>query len=206
MGGDCTPDDISKFSTIEDTFQTIAMKGASSASTVVGERPVFVDMQGKKDDDYTVGMKEVQLKVPQFKNDHAVILCGENVSVQRVFEAAKKVGYSPVIFPQSPTSDDLKQLHTWLRGTGGLLVTSNLQFSGMEASTCVFITNNIAEETGARSGLLRATARLVVVSYTKDVDLEEVKKHFIVHDTPTIREEVKKRRKEKRRREEGEGK
>ena len=62
-------------------------------------------------------------------------------------------------------------------------MTSNLQFAGMEASTCVLITNNIVEETGARSGLLRATARLVVVSYTKDVNLEEVKKRFWVHDS-----------------------
>ena len=62
-------------------------------------------------------------------------------------------------------------------------MTTNLQFAGMEASTCVFITNNIVEETGARSGLLRATARLVVISYAEEVDLEEVRKRFIVHDT-----------------------
>ena len=84
-------------------------------------------------------------------------------------------------------------------------MTSNLQFAGMEASTCVFITNNIVEETGARSGLLRATARLVVVSYTKDVDLVEVRKRFIVPDTPTIRavekKEERRKREEERRKE-----
>ena len=84
-------------------------------------------------------------------------------------------------------------LQTWLRGAGGLLVTSNLQFAGMEAPTCVFITNNLLEETGARSGLLRATSRLVVVSYTEDVHLEDVKKRFIVHDSQTIREKMVKR-------------
>ena len=76
-------------------------------------------------------------------------------------------------------------------------MTSNLQFAGMEAPTCVFITRNIVEEIGARSGLLRATSRLVVVSYTKDVDTEEVRKRFVVHDTTTIREEMRKEEKRK---------
>ena len=76
-------------------------------------------------------------------------------------------------------------------------MTSNLHFAGMEAPTCVFITKNIVEETGARSGLLRATSRLVVVSYTKDVDLEGVGKRFVVHDTTTIREEMRKEEKRK---------
>merc|ERR1712107_546435 len=74
-------------------------------------------------------------------------------------------------------------------GSRGVLVTSNLQFAGMEAPTCVFITKNIVEETGARSGLLRATSRLVVVSYTKDVDMKGVRKRFVVHDPRKKHEE-----------------
>ena len=70
-------------------------------------------------------------------------------------------------------------------------MTSNLQFSGMEASTCVFVTNNIVKEIGARSGLLRATARLVVVSFTKDIDIKEVEKHFVVYDMTKTKEEGK---------------
>ena len=69
-------------------------------------------------------------------------------------------------------------------------MTSNLQFAGMEAPTCVFITRNIVEEIGARSGLLRATSRLVVVSYTKDVDRLEVEKRFVVHDRKPLAAEV----------------
>ena len=80
-------------------------------------------------------------------------------------------------------------------------MTSNIQFSGMEASTCVFITSKLIEETGARSGLLRATSRLVVVSYTEDIDMEEVKKRFVVHDTTKLKEEWR-QREEKRRKEE----
>jgi len=67
-----------------------------------------------------------------------------------------------------------------------LLVTSNLQFAGMEASTCVFITKKLVEETGVRSGLLRATTRLVVVSYSEDIHPEEVTKRFLVKDKTGI--------------------
>merc|ERR550519_1004771 len=109
------------------------------------------------------------------------MLCGEGVSVEKVSQAVAQLGFNPTSFPQSPTAGQKQQLQTWLRGaTRGILVTSNLQFSGMEASTCVFITNGLVEETGARSGLLRATSRLVVVSYTKDIKREEVKMHFLV--------------------------
>ena len=72
-------------------------------------------------------------------------------------------------------------------------MTSNLQFAGMEAPICVFITRDIVMETGARSGLLRATSRLVVVSYSKDADMLDVRKRFVVHDSTTITEERKKK-------------
>ena len=71
-------------------------------------------------------------------------------------------------------------------------MTSNLQFSGMEASTCVFITRKLVEETGARSGLLRASTRLVVVLYSEDVDPEEAAKRFLVKDKAGIAEKKKK--------------
>ena len=67
-------------------------------------------------------------------------------------------------------------------------MTSNIQFSGMEASCCVFITKRLIEETGARSGLLRATTRLVVVSYTEGIDITEIKNRFLVYDTKTIKD------------------
>ena len=78
-------------------------------------------------------------------------------------------------------------------------MTSNLQFAGMEAPTCIFITNNIVEETGARSGLLRATSRLVVVSYAKEVDMKEVKKRFLIHDSPSMNEEERRKGEERKR-------
>merc|ERR1711963_1340571 len=103
-------------------------------------------------------------------SEHVVILCGKDVSLENVSKAVVEFGFNPISFPPTPTTEQMHQLKTWLSGPNGLLVTSNLQFAGMEAPTCVFITKNIIEETGARSGLLRATFRLVVVPYTEDVD------------------------------------
>ena len=117
-----------------------------------------------------------------------MILCGDGISLEKVFQAANKHGFNKVVFSPAPSDHEKKHLETWLKGAGGLPVTSSLQFAGREASTCIFITNNIVEETGARSGLLRATARLVVLSYSKDVNLEEVKKRFLVVDLTTIKE------------------
>ena len=40
---------------------------------------------------------------------------------------------------------------------------------------------------------MRATSRLVVVSYSKDIDMLDLRKQFVVHDSTTIREERKKK-------------
>ena len=93
-------------------------------------------------------------------------------------------------------------------------MTSNLQFAGMEASTCVFITKEFVAETGARSGLLRATSRLVVISYTKIIqkgqkyeDIQarvvtsnELKKNFQVLDLTEVRQQQLSSRREEEKR------
>ena len=187
--GACAPVDVSDFSRdlsgASRELNTCLIRGAASASTVVGRRPTFLSMGGIRDPNYKLALKEalegiLQLKAPL--TEHTVILCGEGVSVSKVSQGATMMGYSPSMFPQNPSNEDLNKLRTWLQGRGGLLVTSNLQFSGMEAFTCVFITNKITADVGVRSGLLRATTKLVVISYesqTKVVNLDEVKRHFL---------------------------
>ena len=208
--GSSAPDDISKLSLRGFSFQTCVIKGASNASTIVGMKPSFVNMPGTSYDDYTLAMQETLSKILKLKHqptEQAVILCGEGISVTKVSEAVNKLKFNPLTFPPTPTEDQKQNLHSWLQGNvGGLLVISNLQFSGMEASTCVFVTNNIVEEIGARSGLLRANTRLVVVSFTKEVDLEEVEKHFVVHDMTKTKEERMDKGKKRKREEEEEAK
>ena len=213
--GECVPEDISKFSKISENPQTSVISGAS-VSTVVGLRPTFINMEGVEDEDHSEGLRgalSVILKLKTSLEEHVVILCGEGISVDKVSQAVTKLSYNPTTISLKPNNEEYQQqqLRSWLKGTRGLLVTSNLHFAGMEAPTCVFMTRNIIEETGARSGLLRATSRLVVVSYTKDVDLEEVGKRFVVHYPPTLlgtirgeRKRKKKEAEEKRRREEEE--
>ena len=52
-----------------------------------GPRPIFVNMKRGDDEDYLLGMKEVQSKIPQFVNNHGAILCGEDISVDKVAKA-----------------------------------------------------------------------------------------------------------------------
>ena len=101
--------------------------------------------------------------------------------MDEVSRAAKVCGYSPTTFPPTPSDAEVQELRVWLSGSGGLLVTSNMQYSGMEAPTCLLITNSLPEETGARSGLLRATARLGVVSYDKQARMEVERGFTIVN-------------------------
>ena len=206
--GECVPEDISKFSKISENPQTSVISGAS-VSTVVGLRPTFINMEGVEDEYHSRALREalsVILKLKTSLEEHVVILCGEGISIDKVSQAATKLSHNPTTISLKPNNEEYQQqqLRSWLKGTGGLLVTSNLHFAGMEAPTCVFMTRNIIEETGARSGLLRATSRLVVVSYTKDVDLEEVGKRFVVHNSPTLLATIRGERKKKEAEEEEE--
>ena len=197
--GASVPEDVSKVKKGSNHVQTRVIREASSAHTVVGLRPSLII---RPDDmgtypvlhrDYTLVLTESLqqvLKLEANPTEYAVVLCGKMIPVPEVSEAITKLGYSPITLPQKPTDEERQKLRTWLR-TGGLLVTSSLQFVGMEASTCVFITENIVEETGVRSALLRATARLVVVSFTRGIDREEVLKRFLVNETPEAKVEWK---------------
>ena len=193
--GASAPEHISEFSTDAENFQTSVIRGASSASTVVGVRPTFIDMGGVLDADFSLGLQDALQRVLQLKQpptEHVAILCGEGVPMNLVSQTVNKLGYCPIMLPSKPSDSDMQQLKGWLLGTGGLLVTSNLQFAGMEAHTCVFITKKISEETGARSGLLRATTRLVVISYSENVKQEEILKHFFVDQTVAVRRKISK--------------
>merc|ERR1712203_471089 len=69
----------------------------------------------------------------------------------------------------------------WMEGSGGILVTHNRLFAGMEAPTVVLITKTLGtNETAVRSGMLRAVAKLVVISDRRDTNIEMVEKHFDV--------------------------
>ena len=69
------------------------------------------------------------------------------------------------------------------------MVTHNRLFAGMEAPTVVLITKTLGtNETAVRSGMLRAVAKLVVISDRRDTNIEMVEKHFDVIEMDDVNE------------------
>ena len=57
----------------------------------------------------------------------------------------------------------------------------------MQAPTAVLITKTLGtNETAVRSGMLRAVAKLVVISDRRDTNIEMVQKHFDVTELPDV--------------------
>ena len=68
-----------------------------------------------------------------------------------------------------------------LEGKGGILVTHNRLFAGMEAPTVIFITKTLGpNETAVRSGMLRAVAKLIVITDSADANIKNIEEHFDV--------------------------
>ena len=68
----------------------------------------------------------------------------------------------------------------WLKGPGGVLVTHNILYCGMEAEQVIMVSKSLNEEPNLRSGLLRAVADLIFISGGKmdQKRKDEIKEHF----------------------------
>ena len=78
------------------------------------------------------------------------------------------------------TAREVAGLTAWLRGAGGILVTHNKLYTGMEAPAVVFISARGGDDTGTRSGRLRAVARLVYISSSSGVDRDVLEQHYTI--------------------------
>merc|ERR1712080_555894 len=121
--GQSAPQEISELGTGTENFQTSVIKGATSTHTVVGMRPTYVDLhlglKGTTKEYYKLALEEVLLKVLRLKislTEHIVILCGEDISVAKVYHAAVDLGYNPTSFPPAPSENEVQQLCTWVKG------------------------------------------------------------------------------------------
>merc|ERR1719370_1950302 len=87
---------------------------------------------------------------------------------------------------EDPSPDQQRaDLIQWMEGPGGILVTHNRLFAGMEAPTVVLITKTLGtNETAVRSGMLRAVAKLVVITDVRDAKIKAIEKHFDVIEIP----------------------
>ena len=141
---------------------------------------------------------------------HIAILCGDMIQPREVWRTidylndtikphlydggveyysyAKAHHYSSAQHAVDPSpAQQRADLIQWMEGSGGILVTHNRLFAGMEAPTVVLITKTLGtNETAVRSGMLRAVAKLVVISDRRDTNIEMVQKHFDVKELPDI--------------------
>ena len=104
--GTSAPADISEFSKGAENFQTSVIRNASSASTVVGVKPTFINMGEVPDADFSLGLEEALVKVLQLKPSttaHVAILCGDGVSISTVSQTVHTLGFSPATFPSKPS-------------------------------------------------------------------------------------------------------
>ena len=67
----------------------------------------------------------------------------------------------------------------WL-SQGGVLVTHGALFSGLECTTVIWLTRNMGSSSLVRSSIMRAVARLVVITQSGYLVEEIIKKHFTV--------------------------
>ena len=92
---------------------------------------------------------------------------------------------SPSLYPAAERLAQRGELEVWLRGGAAPLVTHNTLFSGMEAATVIYVTRRLGGEPGARSGIMRATAGLLLVSDIGGVKEEEVSKNYEIITIPS---------------------
>ena len=123
---------------------------------------------------------------------HTVIQCGPSISPRDVAANLKRSVtlydggvrlYSndgtPSLLPSSERYDQRPDLERWLT-TGGLLVTHDKLFRGMEAPSVIYVTGTLGFDPGARGGLMRAVAALVVISDSAQAQEEKIRKTFDV--------------------------
>merc|ERR1712172_291617 len=140
---------------------------------------------------------------------HIVILCGDSIPPREVWKTIDYLDIQPCLYDggveayryatahhydtssENPSNDEFSptrqrpNLLQWLAGKGGILVTHNRLFAGMESPTVILITKTLGtNETAVRSGMLRAVAKLIVISHIRDAKLKAIEKHFDVIEVP----------------------
>jgi len=138
---------------------------------------------------------------------HIAILCGDEIRPREVWNTIDYLNIKPCLYdggvekysyatahhyPVNGDHSTVQQradLIQWMEGPGGILVTHNRLFAGMEAPIVVLITKTLGtNETAVRSGMLRAVAKLVVISDRRDTNIKMVEKHFDVTEMDDVNE------------------
>ena len=182
------------------TIPTVSVIPPGSRSTVPGPPPRMVLTKWSDIPDYPT----IQLSLahcltsllPSPLTGPVAILCGADISPREVAQRLSSSQHpvtlydggvrhydsdgSPSLYPAAERRDQRGQLEVWLGGGAATLVTHNILFSGMEAATVIYVTGWPGAEPGARSGIMRATAGLLLVADSDAVEEEEASKMFNV--------------------------
>ena len=134
----------------------------AASSTVPGPRPHCVLPFGQDADNVLMRVRhslENILHLSEHVQENIVITMDSSDHMSAVHSAIVSAGYSPCYLYQGGEGGEQGDgLRHFLGGQGGILVTSQALFEGMEANTIVFIGVGLI---GVRSSMLRAVGKLI---------------------------------------------
>ena len=134
----------------------------AASSTVPGPRPHCVLPHSYDTDNIIRRVRhslENILHLSQHVQENIVITMESYLDMSAVHSAIVSAGYSPCYLYQGGEGGEQGDgLRHFLGGQGGILVTSQALFEGMEANTIVFIGDG---NYGVRSSMLRAVGKLI---------------------------------------------
>ena len=186
------------------TARTVTLIPAGSRSTVAGPRPWCVLTKWSYYPHYSP-IQQCLLHcltslLPSPLPGPVAILCGALISPREVARRLSpqhpvilydggvlEYGMfgSPSLYPAAERLAQRGELEVWLRGGAAPLVTHNTLFSGMEAATVIFVTMTLGDEAGGRSGIMRATAGLLVVADSDGVNDEGIRENYDIITLPS---------------------
>ena len=168
--------------------------GLSQRHTIPGERPVFLQrtvgqnnqvnvINGVNGIAYSLQFALTELlhvdQIPAGKlAHHIVVLCAAKIPPEEVFKSILYLNIQPCLYEGRHNEPELVE---WLNGPGGILVTRDILFQGMEAATVIYLSDGRSRR--YRNWLLRAVAKLIVVSppYPRERSLPSVlEEHYDV--------------------------
>ena len=123
-----------------------------------------------------------------------VVLCGDGIQSKEVWETIKYLNIKPYLFDDATTESSAgpqeANLKKRMEDAGGILVTHNRLFAGMEVDTVVSITMTLgANEAAERiSSIMRDETKLIVITNRKNTQVEDAEQQFNVIELPDISE------------------
>ena len=168
-------------------------------STVPGSRPYCILTRWANSPDYKAIERSMEYAFKHLLplSSHTAILCSDEINPQKVaplitttsilydggIDKYSKDGQPRFICLKDDRLCDARNqrpdLERWL-ASGGLLVTHERLFRGMEAPSILYITNHPGTSSGVRSSMMRAVATLVMIARDSAAEKDMLGENFEV--------------------------